>query len=77
MVEITRELKDEIRRRAASGDYTTMDAYLRDAMAALERAQSIEALLDEGLETSDDPAPDDEIESTHQAAPKEPRGKHD
>ncbi len=63
MVEITRELEDEIRRRAASGDDATLDAFLRAALAALEREQSLEVLLLEGLESKDDPAPADEMES--------------
>ncbi len=41
----------------------TLDAFLRDALAALEREQSLDALLLEGVESEDDPAPADEIES--------------
>jgi Arc/MetJ-type ribon-helix-helix transcriptional regulator len=62
MVQISQELEAEIRERAASGDYPTLDAFLRAALNALEQQKSLEALLLEGLESGIETLTDQDFE---------------
>ena len=62
MVQLSPELEAEIRQRAASGDYPTLDAFLRAALNALAQQKSLEALLLQGLDSGIEPLTDQDFE---------------
>lgn len=58
MVQLTSEFEAEIRRKAAAGDFPSLENFLRNAVDAFEREQNLETLLLEGLDSGVAPLTD-------------------
>ncbi len=67
MVQLSQELESEIRRRAAKGDFASLDDLLRAALQALDREETLEALLVEGINSGFEPFTDQDLDEIRKA----------
>ncbi len=66
MVHISPELESEIRRRAAEWDNMPLEAFLREALGALDRERAFEAAVLEGMDGVEEPVTPEDIEAIRQ-----------
>ena len=77
MVQISQELENEIRRRAARGDFATLDDLLRAALQALDREQALDALLLEGINSGFEPFTDQDLDDIRREGLEQIRRERD